>query len=292
MVTGAAVRLTGSGLGCPKWPNCEPDSFIPRTESGYEGWVEFGNRLVTGLVMAFTLAAVFGARWRNPRRDDLYRWSLGLPAWVLSNAIVGAFVVAVDLAPVSVIGHFLLSLGAVWNAVVLHHKAGEEPSPTGETRALAAPAVRRACNWLLVAAGVVLVTGTVVTGSGPHAGDADADRLPFNVGDVARVHGVTVMVFLALTLAILWMAHKGDAEPAVQARLRELLAVIGAQGAIGYTQYFAGVPAWLVALHVLGAAAMWIAVLRVRLSLDAPLLATSAESTPEESRSALLAGRS
>lgn len=295
MVTGAAVRLTGSGLGCSTWPNCEEDSFVPREASGAEGWVEFGNRLVTGLVMVFTLAAVLGARWRRPRRDDLFRWSLGLPAWVLGNAVVGGLVVVLDLAPVSVIGHFLLSLGAVWNAVVLYEKAGQSPAPDGAVRILAVPRVVQACNALLVAAGIALVTGTIVTGSGPHAGDARADRLSFDVGDMARIHGIAVLVFGALTLLVLWMARRGDSDPSLIRRLQELFVVLAIQGAIGYTQYFTGVPAGLVALHVLGAALVWIAVVRVRLGLSAPAVDAAPgrpESTEPLVRAAVAAGQS
>ncbi len=276
MVTGAAVRLTDSGLGCSTWPNCESDSFFPRPESGANGWIEQGNRLVTGAVGLFTLAAVLGARRRSPRRDDLFRWSLGLPAWVMGNALVGAMVVWLHLAPVSVIGHFLLSLGAVWNALVLHHKAGEDPAPDGQRRDLAVPAVRRACDLLLVAAGTALVTGTVVTGSGPHAGDERADRLPFAVGDVARIHGAVVVVFLVLTLAVWWKVRSGDATPSVEGRVRTLFLVLAAQAGVGYMQYFNDVPAWLVAIHVFGAATVWMAVVSLRLGLAEPLVAGSA----------------
>jgi heme a synthase len=278
MVTGAAVRLTGSGLGCPTWPTCEEDSFTPHSASDGHAMVEFTNRLVTGAVMLFTIAAVVGALQRRPRRDDLLRWSLGLPVWVLANGLVGLLVVVLELSPISVIGHFLLSLGALWNAVVLHEKAGEpDPSPeprpdAARRRELAVPAVRRACDLLLVAAGLALVTGTIVTGSGPHAGDEAADRLDFVVGDVARIHGIAVMLFLALTLAVLWMVRRGDAAPSVDRRLRELLVVLVLQAAVGYTQYFTGVPALLVGVHVLGAASVWIAVLRVRLGLSEPVV--------------------
>jgi heme a synthase len=281
MVTGAAVRLTESGLGCSTWPSCESDSFTPRPASGSAGMVEFGNRLVTAAVGLTTVAAVLGARWRRPRRDDLYRWSWGLPVWVFGNALVGALVVWLHLSPMSVIGHFLLSLGAVWNAVVLHHKAGEEepgeePEPGGRQRrrrAVAVPTVARACNYLVGAAALTLVTGTLVTGSGPHAGDERADRLPFDLGEVVRLHGVAVVLFLGLTLTVLWMARQGDAAHSVQRRLQVLLVVLVAQAGVGYAQYFTGVPAALVGLHVLGAAGVWIAVLRVRLALTEPVAA-------------------
>jgi cytochrome c oxidase assembly protein subunit 15 len=288
MVTGAAVRLTGSGLGCPTWPSCEPGSLTPRSASDVHGMVEFCNRLITAAVMLFTVAAVVGAHRRRPRRADLFRWALGLPVWVLANAIVGLLVVVLDLSPVSVIGHFLLSLGALWNATVLYEKASEdvevatdadaadaeaaagEPVGLGR-RELAVPAVRRACDLLVASAGLALILGTIVTGSGPHAGDSRASRLDFVVGDVARLHGIAVMLFLGLTLAVLWMVRRGDAAPSVEQRLRVLLVVLVLQAAVGYTQYFTGVPALLVGVHVFGAALVWIAVLRVRLGLSEPL---------------------
>jgi heme a synthase len=280
MVTGAAVRLTDSGLGCSSWPSCEPDSFTPRSASDTHGMVEWVNRIITGAVGLFTLAAVIGARARRPYRQDLFRWSLGLPAWVFANALVGALVVWLHLSPASVIGHFLLSLAAVWNAVVLHERAGEEPAPDGRRRALATGTVVAACRLLLVAAGVVILTGTLVTGSGPHAGDERADRLDLAVEDIVRVHGAAMILFLGVTVAVLWMARDGDAGPQVVDRLRQLLVVLVAQAGIGYWQYFTDVPAVLVGFHVFGAALVWIAVWRVWFSLSEPASAAAAAAPP------------
>lgn len=284
MVTGAAVRLTDSGLGCSTWPSCESDSFTPRSASDTHGMVEWVNRVITASVGLLTVAAVLGARARRPYRADLFRWSLGLPAWVFANGLVGALVVWLHLAPASVIGHFLLSLAAVWNAVVLYERAGEDLAEgsgrAGGRRALATAPVVGACKLLLVAAGLVIVTGTLVTGSGPHAGDERADRLDLVVGDVVRIHGVAMVLFLALTLAIIWMAHDGDAAPRVEDRLRQLVVVLVAQAGIGYWQYFSGVPALLVGIHVFGAALVWIAVLRVWFSLSEPVGATTTAPAP------------
>jgi heme a synthase len=275
MVTGAAVRLTGSGLGCPTVPLCEPDSFTPRSASDTHGMIEWANRQVTGAVMLFTLAAVAGAWRRRPYRRDLFRLSLGLPAWVLANAVVGAMVVLLDLSPVSVIGHFVLSLGAVANAVVLVDRAFEPDEAWDDgrpsRRPQATPSLITACRLLLVAAACVILTGTLVTGSGPHAGDERADRLPLDLHGIVRLHGIAMVIFLAATVLVARMAARGDAAPAVVRRLHVLLVVLVAQGAIGYWQYFTGVPALLVAFHVLGAALVWIAVLRVWLSLSVPV---------------------
>lgn len=280
IVMGATVRLTDSGLGCSTWPACEPDSLTPHSASDFHGMVEFVNRLVNGVVILVTGVAVLGARRVRDQRPDLYRWSLGLPVWVLGNAVVGGLVVILHLDPVSVIGHFLVSLGAVWNAVVLHQRTGE-PWPASR-RPLAVGSVVTACRLLLVAASLVIVTGTIVTGSGPHAGDERADRLDFVVGDVARLHGIATVLFLGLTLAVLAMARRGDAAPQVERRLVELLVVLVAQGAVGYTQYFTGVPAALVGVHVLGATLVWVAVVRVHLSLSEPVPARAAAATVAE----------
>jgi len=273
MVTGAAVRLTGSGLGCSTWPTCHAESFTPRSASDTHGMVEWVNRLITGAVMLLTVAAVLGARWRQPFRRDLFRLSLGLPAWVFANALVGALVVWLHLSPVSVIGHFLLSLGAVANATVLYERAAHGPAaaPSEDRHWRATPPVVAGARLLPLAAGLVILTGTLVTGSGPHAGDERADRLDLAVHTVVRVHGIAMVLFLVLTVAVVRMAHRGDAEPVVVDRLHQLLIVLVAQAALGYWQYFTGVPALLVAFHVLGAALVWIAVLRVWLSLPAPV---------------------
>jgi cytochrome c oxidase assembly protein subunit 15 len=266
IVTGAAVRLTGSGLGCPEWPTCEAGSIAPRGETGVHGVVEFVNRLITGVVSVAVMVAVLGSLWRVPRRRDLTGWSLGLVVGVAAQAVLGGIVVRLDLAPVSVIGHFLLSMVLVWNAVVLHHKAGVEPEGA-RRRALAVPEVVLAARLLVVAAAMVIASGTVVTASGPHGGDEEADRLDLVVGDVARLHGIAMVLFLGLAVATLAMVRRGGADPSVERRGRALLAAIAAQGAIGYTQYFAGVPALLVGVHVLGAVVVWVAVLRFLLGM-------------------------
>jgi heme a synthase len=282
-VVGAGVRLTESGLGCSTWPRCEPDSFTPRTASDGHAMVEFANRMLNAAVGLLAVATVVGALLRQPRRRDLVRWSWGVFAWVASNGIVGAFVVWLHLSPVSVIGHFALALGAIWNALVLLQRAGEDDDAGERRRVDATGRFVTATKVLLAAAGVVLATGTLVTGSGPHAGDERADRLALEVGTVARVHGLTMIAFLTVTLALLRMAHRGEAGPRVAQRLHELLVVLVGQAAIGYWQYLTGIPALLVAFHVLGATLVWIAVLRVWLSLHAAVPAPAAAARPASS---------
>ncbi len=289
-VVGAGVRLTGSGLGCSTWPSCEPGSFTPRSASDTHALIEFANRLANAAVGVLAIAAVVGARLRQPRRPDLFRWALGVLAWVLSNGLVGALVVVLELSPLSVIGHFVLALGAIWNALVLYDRAGRPPEPAASREGggqapvwAATPRFVTATRGLVAASVVALLSGTVVTGSGPHAGDERADRLALEVGTVARVHGLTVVVFLAVTLTVVWLAHRGEASGAVAQRSHELLVVLVGQAAIGYWQYFTGVPALLVAFHVLGATLVWIAVLRLWLGLRVhPAAAHPADHAPPE----------
>ena len=264
VVSGAAVRLTGSGMGCPTWPSCEDGSLVPRGATGGHGWVEFINRTFTGAVSVAVALAVLGSRRLQQRRRDLTLLSWGLVAGVFAQALLGGLVVLVHVAPIAVAGHYLLSAVLVANAVVLHHRAA---LPEGERRPAGTPSVLRLSSALVAAAGVVLVTGTLVTGSGPHGGDEAADRLPFAVRSVVPFHGAAAWTLLALAMVLLYRADRGDVAPEALGRGRLLLGAIAAQGGLGYLQYFTGVPEGLVGLHVLGSALVWVAVLRVHLAL-------------------------
>lgn len=250
VVTGAGVRLTGSGLGCSTWPSCEPDSFVPHAESGVHGIIESANRYFTGLVSVGVILAVAGSFFRTPRRRDLTRWSWTLVAGVLAQIVLGGLTVLFELSPPFVMGHFLVSAVLVACAVVLHHRAGEPDA--GERRPVATPEVRVLAKALLGATSIVLVTGTAVTGSGPHGGDEEVERLGFFLPDIARVHAVAVWVLLAATLWTVRLVRRGGASPSVERALRALVVLEVAQGAIGYAQYLLGVPVGLVAVHILG----------------------------------------
>jgi cytochrome c oxidase assembly protein subunit 15 len=268
VVSGAAVRLTGSGLGCPTWPQCEAGSLVPRGATGGHGWVEFINRTFTGAVsVSVALAVLASKRLRTPR-PDLTALSWALVVGVFAQALLGGLVVLLDVTPIAVAGHYLLSSVLVATAVLLHHRAGQ---PAGPRRPAATPALLRWTRALLGLASVVLVTGTVVTGSGPHGGDDAADRLPFAVRSVAPIHSGAVWIFLFTALAVLQRAEAGDAGPDARDRGRLLIGAIVAQGALGYLQYFTGVPEGLVGLHVLGSVLVWVAVLRFHLGLQEPL---------------------
>jgi cytochrome c oxidase assembly protein subunit 15 len=266
VVTGAAVRLTGSGLGCTDWPNCEKGRFVAPLER--HAMVEFVNRLITGLVSLAVIVAVLGSLAREPRRKDLIWLSLGLVAGVIGQIVLGGIVVLFDLNPVLVQGHFILSLALVADAVVLHHRAGR---PDGPRRPTVTPALQRLVGSLVALAAIVIVTGTVVTGSGPHAGDVHAKRLPFSVHASARVHGTAMVVFLVVTLVAMWRMRAERAPVHVQRAAEALLFVLVLQAAVGYTQYFTEIPPLLVGLHVFGATIVWIAVLHLALGMSGPV---------------------
>ncbi|HVN50674.1 MAG TPA: COX15/CtaA family protein [Acidimicrobiales bacterium] len=264
VVTGAAVRLTNSGLGCVDWPNCTRNHFV--ASASFHPQVEQLNRDFTGLISVAVAIAVLGALARVPRRRDLILWSLGLVAGLVGDIVLGGIVVLSDLWPPFVMAHFLLSAAIVWDAVVLHDRAGHADV---KGTLVVATRVRDLGRALVGVAAVVLLTGTIVTGTGPHAGDQHVKRLPFLLEDVARIHSLCVWVFLALTVVTLVTLARTDAPRAVLRRATELCALIVAQGAIGYAQYFLGVPAGLVLLHIAGALAVWVVALRFQLGLYA-----------------------
>lgn len=254
IVTGATVRLTGSGLGCSDWPNCERGQLAAQLDDA-PAMVEFVNRLITGVVSVAVILAVLGALRRVPYRRDLTFLAVGLVVGVVVQILLGALVVREALSPRFVMAHFLVSLGLVWNAIVLHERAARDDAPTSSPTALA---------WLtLLAASVVVFTGTIVTASGPHAGDVSAERLGFHIEDVARVHGLVVVGFCALAVWVAWRTRA----PAASL----LLAAIVAQAAVGYTQYFTGVPALLVGVHVVGAIVVWSAAVHLTQALRVPI---------------------
>ena len=244
----------------------------------YHALIEFVNRMVTGTVSILVIVAVLAALRRRPYRRDLVWLAGGLVLGVIGQIVLGGLVVLFHLYPPLVMGHFVLSMVLVANAVVLHHRAGQPDGPDGAPAGGGGPAggdpgLRSLSSWLVAWAAVVLFLGTVVTGSGPHAGNHEGqfvERLPFVVRDVARLHGLAVWILLALALYCVWRAHRDRAPADAQRRGAVLLAVLCAQGAIGYIQYFNDVPAPLVAVHIAGATALWVSVLRFRLALVSP----------------------
>jgi heme a synthase len=265
IVTGSAVRLTGSGLGCPDWPNCEPGRLTPYSANDFHAMVEFVNRMVTGLVSLAVVVAVLGSLVRTPRRRDLVLLSLGLVAGVIVQIVLGKLVVEKLLSPTWVMSHFLVSMVLLANALVLCRRAAQ---PDEAMRRVPVPIVSPSIVWmsrvLVLAAAVVVVTGTVVTGSGPHSGDVPgtaqrATRLDLYIPDVVRIHGASAMVLLALVLVTLLLVYRTGSPPDVVRRLGVLLVALVAQAGVGYAQYFNDIPALLVGIHVAGATALWAA---------------------------------
>lgn len=262
IVTGGAVRLTGSGLGCSEWPTCESGQVVAPLE--YHAWIEFGNRLFTGVVSVAVMLAVLGSFVRRPRRRDLTWWSVGLVVGVLAQIVLGAIVVRTELIPAAVSAHFLVSIVLVWNAVVLNVRAGEG---TGPARTLVVPGLHRLSHVLVGLLALVLVIGTLVTGSGPHSGDpGEVDRLGFEIREITRLHSSAVWVLVASSVAAVAWAHRSGAPADVRRWGSILLAAEIVQGSIGYLQYWNGVPVLLVALHLLGSVAVWVAALRFLLA--------------------------
>ncbi len=274
IVTGAAVRLTGSGLGCPDWPTCANNHVVAPWQ--YHAAIEFGNRLVTGAVTIAIMAAVLGSAFRRPRRRDLTWLSWGLVGGLVGQIVLGGESVRHHLAPPYIMAHFMLSLILLWNAVVLYHRAGFDDGesdargrarPAGPATPLVPAEQLIMGRLLVVSAAVVIFLGTVVTSTGPHGGDPTARRLEFSLHDVARLHSAAVLLFLAFTVVTLWRMMQAGAPPAVMRRGETLLTILLIQGAVGYVQYFSGVPTWLVAIHVTLAATLWAVTLLFALGL-------------------------
>lgn len=266
VLTGAAVRLTGSGLGCTDWPTCDGGNVVAPLE--YHALIEFINRLFTGVVSVAVVAAVGGSWFRRPRRSDLVYLSLGLVVGVAANAVLGGLTVLYELPPILVIGHFLLSMVLLWNSLLLHRRAGNNDGPR---RWRFGSVVGKHATAVLLAAAVVLVTGTIVTGTGPHGGDEDVERLPFFLPDVARIHGASVIILIALTVALgVRLSKTAGAQRAADAS-RWLMVLMVAQGALGYIQYFNGVPVLLVAGHVLGAVLVWLGAVELFIRCREPI---------------------
>ncbi|TDC57724.1 heme A synthase [Actinomadura sp. KC345] len=287
VVSGGAVRVTKSGLGCPDWPRCSGDSLVPTPTPDHHLLnmsIEFGNRMVTFVVLAAGLAVFVAALRLRPRRKELVWWALAQPMSVVAQAVIGGIVVLTDLHPTAVSLHFLVSPVLLVFCVALWVRAGEGDDPP---RRLAGTGTRLLAAALLVSCAAVLVAGTVVTGTGPHAGDADARRYGFDITEVVRYHSVLAWVTAALTVAVLVALYRTGAS-AARRRGRELVALVVFQGAVGYLQYFLGVPEGLVLLHMLGSILMWITAFRLLLALRdrGPVPEPGASPAPAEAAAA------
>lgn len=264
VVTGALVRLTGSGLGCPTWPDCTEGSLVPtpeQVESAVHRSIEFGNRLLTFVLTALAIAAAIGALTMRLRQ---HRTGRALPRRVLPlafipivgtviQAVLGGITVLTGLHPAIVGAHFLVSIIIIGGVCVLIDRAA---APSRGSR-LPAP-VRVLTGLLLIATFAVVVLGVLVTGSGPHSGDSDVThRLPFDVRTIAWLHADSVLFFLGVLAGTLVALHLVSAPRRTRAVTWALAGTSLAQGAIGYVQFFTGVPWLLVLVHVAGAVLIW-----------------------------------
>ncbi|NYD41730.1 COX15/CtaA family protein [Nocardioides panaciterrulae] len=264
VVTGGAVRLTGSGLGCPTWPHCNGGSFTPHGAYNVHAAIEFGNRMLTFVLTAVAIAT-FLAAWRSGRRD-LRRLALVMGLGIPAQAVIGGITVLTDLNPWIVSFHLLCSMAIIGVAVLFLQRL-DRPAPLGG--ATGGPVTGLA--WATFAAAwLVLYVGTVVTGSGPHAGDASSPRNGLDPLELSQLHADVVFLFVGLTLGLLF-ALLATRAPAVAVRAVVVLLVIEvAQGAVGFVQYFTGLPIVLVGFHMLGAALISAAVTWVLLQVREP----------------------
>lgn len=262
IVTGGAVRLTGSGLGCPDWPTCANNHVVAPWER--HALVEFTNRVFTGLVVVAVAAGVLGSLLRNPRRRDLTWLSVTLVVGVFAQAVLGGLAVLWDLDPRFVMAHFMLSQVIVFAAVVLHHRASQ---PDGPPKPVVDSDYVVLARAVLFFAFVVLFLGTIVTGAGPHAGSENVRRLGFAPHDVTKLHASFVWLLVAFSVLTLWRLNVARAPKKVVRRGELMMLALLVQGAIGYLQYSLDVPPALVLLHIAGATAVWIAAIAFNLSM-------------------------
>ena len=274
VISGGLVRLTGSGLGCSDWPQCNSERFID--VSSMHGAIEQINRLFTGVVAALVIAAVLGSLFLAERKRSLTQLSLGLVVGVLAQVILGAIVVLTGLNPFANMGHFLLSMVLIANAIVLYRKSRVAQNTVFDS----SPQERKYLLTIGVLFGCAVISGTVVTATGPHAGDENAVRFGFSITSVARVHSFFVLLSLLVLLLVLLKVRKSpQTREFLEQRLAAFLGVGLLQALVGYVQYFNGIPVILVATHLFGAALIW------SLAVDIITLSGSALSLPKSQSS-------
>lgn len=259
VVTGGAVRLTGSGLGCPTWPECTPGSYTPvphQAEPVLNVWIEFGNRMLTFALVLASLVLIVSVL--KSGRRDLRSLAMGQFLGIFGQGVLGGITVLTGLHPITVALHLLLSMILIAGAASIHIRRFE-PSINIESSKL----TRSLATLHVSIVFLVMILGTVVTGSGPHAGDAQAERFTFDIRTVAILHADFVIFLFGVTIAFFVAVGTSDQ---TKIKLRTFTIIALAQGLIGYLQYFLGVPALLVGLHLLGAAVLWISAWRVFLS--------------------------
>ncbi len=261
VITGGAVRLTGSGLGCPTWPECSEGSFTPvatQIEPQHQVWIEFGNRLLTFALFFAALAVVIEVL--KTKRRDLRPLAVGQLLGILAQGALGGITVLTGLHPLTVAAHLLLSMILIAGAASLYSRRSGSVSRTP----IKTTSLRIISGTHLALAFLVLVLGALVTGSGPHAGDESAQRFGFDIRSITVLHTDAVIFLMGLTIAYLVVPQ---VNLATKRAIVFFLGISLGQGAIGYIQYVTGVPEILVAFHLLGAVLFWIAAWRIRLTV-------------------------
>ena len=257
VVTGGAVRLTGSGLGCPTWPECTPGSYTPvphQAEGQLHAWIEFGNRLLTFLLL-FTAVAALALTIRLSKnllnKKRLRVLALLQVLGIFGQGILGGITVLTDLNPIPVAGHYLLSIALIAGASSLRFEI------VGYEKQSVTPIVQLLIRLQIFLTIAVLIAGTIVTGSGPHAGDENSKRFGFNTQMVSIIHADLVIALVVLVL-ITYLIARQDSQ-SILPRLKLFILTILIQGVIGYVQYFTGLPELIVGFHLLGSTLVWIA---------------------------------
>nr|WP_218907533.1 COX15/CtaA family protein [Micromonospora jinlongensis] len=262
VVTGGAVRLTASGLGCPTWPRCTDDSYVTTPEMGVYGVIEFGNRMLAFAVGLIALATVLAVLLHRPRRPGLLALAVAVFLGIPAQAVIGGITVLTNLNPWVVGLHFLASMAVIAAAYALWRRIGDPDGPTVAVVPAPLRALARVTTGVTVA---VLVVGTWVTGSGPHAGDHGAARNGLDPETISQVHADGVFLLIGLSVALIFAFRAVGAQRATRAAI-VLVAVELGQGLIGFVQYFTHVPAILVGAHMLGSCLVLLAALSVQWS--------------------------
>ena len=269
VVTGGAVRLTGSGLGCPTWPECTDGSIKPvitQAEDQLHAWIEFGNRLIAWLILILALAALVYIVKKLKSRNDFKRLRLLAILQILGflgQVVLGGITVLTKLNPISVSAHFVLTLPLIAGALALRHRVLDRPVLELQ------PMTRTVTKVVTALSFIVLLLGVVVTGTGPHAGDADAKRYPFDFQAVSILHADSVIALICLAIAlylVVKVSESAEVKKLFGRMILIFLAICLAQGAIGYLQYLTGLPELLVGAHLLGATLVWIHAWRLNLT--------------------------
>ncbi|KOV28568.1 cytochrome B561 [Streptomyces sp. XY431] len=270
VVTGGAVRLTASGLGCTTWPRCTDESLTPTAEMGFHGVVEFTNRMLTYVLSAAVGWAIIAARCFRPRRRGLTRLGWAQFWLVMSNAVIGGITVLTGLNPYTVALHLVAAMALVWVATLMWERSKEGDGPA---RPLVAEPIKRLSYAQVGVIGLLVAAGTLVTGAGHHPGTPKDNkmvpRIPLDYDRLAQAHADLAFLSIGLSIAVIFVFAAVKAPPAARARARELVIGLLLQGVIGFVQYFTDVPELLVGLHMLGATLIWIAALRIPLALRA-----------------------